>query len=108
VDVVIETVGTPTIGESLRSLRIGGRMLLVGNVNPDESYQLRLGYVILKDITIVSNIAANRSDVVSVFNMARLSRLEPIVAAKYPLQDFGRALNTLQSGSRIGKILLAP
>ncbi|WP_292000477.1 acryloyl-coenzyme A reductase [Caldivirga sp.] len=108
VDVVIETVGTPTIGESLRSLRIGGRMLLVGNVNPDESYQLRLGYVILKDITIVSNIAANRSDVVSVFNMARLSRLEPIVAAKYPLQDFGRALNALQSGSRIGKILLAP
>ncbi|WP_291767596.1 acryloyl-coenzyme A reductase [Caldivirga sp. UBA161] len=108
VDAVIEAVGTPTINESLRSLRTGGRILLVGNVNPDESYPLRLGYVILKDVAIVSNIAANRSDVASVFNMVKLSKLEPVVAAKYPLHDFGRALEALQSGSRIGKILLVP
>lgn len=42
VDVVVENVGTPTLGESLRSLRMGGRLVLIGNVKPDEAYELRL------------------------------------------------------------------
>ncbi len=50
VDVVVENVGTPTLGESLRSLRMGGRLVLIGNVKPDEAYELRLGYAIMKDI----------------------------------------------------------
>lgn len=108
VDAVIETVGTPTINESMRSLRSGGRMLLIGNVNPDESYPLRLGYVILKDIVIVGNVAVNRSDVASVFNIARQVSIKPVVAAKYPLREFPSALKALESRDRIGKVLLVP
>ncbi|MFP3238779.1 MAG: acryloyl-coenzyme A reductase [Caldivirga sp.] len=108
VDVVVEAVGTPTIGESIRSLRAGGRLLLIGNVNPDETYQLRLGYAILKDIMILGNAAANRSDVASVFSIVKARPIEPVVAAKYPLREFAEALRMLESGSRIGKVLLAP
>lgn len=108
VDVVVEAVGTPTISESIRSLRAGGRLLLIGNVNPDETYQLRLGYAILKDIMILGNAAANRSDVVSVFGIVKVRPIEPVVAAKYPLREFAEALRMLESGSRIGKVLLVP
>ncbi|KUO84190.1 MAG: alcohol dehydrogenase [Caldivirga sp. MG_3] len=108
VDVVVEAVGTPTIGESIRSLRAGGRLLLIGNVNPDETYQLRLGYAILKDIMILGNAAANRSDVASVFGIVKARPIEPVVAAKYPLREFAEALRMLESGSRIGKVLLVP
>ncbi|KUO93609.1 MAG: alcohol dehydrogenase [Caldivirga sp. JCHS_4] len=108
VDVVVEAVGTPTIGESIRSLRAGGRLLLIGNVNPDETYQLRLGYAILKDIMILGNAAANRSDVASVFGIVKVRPIEPVVAAKYPLREFAEALRMLESGSRIGKVLLVP
>jgi acryloyl-coenzyme A reductase len=108
VDVVVEAVGTPTIGESIRSLRAGGRLLLIGNVNPDETYQLRLGYTILKDIMILGNAAANRSDVASVFGIVKARPIEPVVAAKYPLREFAEALRMLESGSRIGKVLLVP
>ncbi|MFP3074271.1 MAG: acryloyl-coenzyme A reductase [Caldivirga sp.] len=108
VDVVVEAVGTPTIGESIRSLRAGGRLLLIGNVNPDETYQLRLGYTILKDIMILGNAAANRSDVASVFGIVKVRPIEPVVAAKYPLREFAEALRMLESGSRIGKVLLVP
>jgi acryloyl-coenzyme A reductase len=108
VDVVVEAVGTPTIGESIRSLRAGGRLLLIGNVNPDETYQLRLGYAILKDIMILGNAAANRSDVASVFGIIKARPIEPVVAAKYPLREFAEALRMLESGSRIGKVLLVP
>jgi len=41
-DVVIEAIGTPTLDESLRSLRMGGRAIIIGNVNPDETYALSL------------------------------------------------------------------
>jgi len=108
VDVVVEAVGTPTISESIRSLRAGGRLLLIGNVNPDETYQLRLGYTILKDIMILGNAAANRSDVASVFGIIKARPIEPVVAAKYPLREFAEALRMLESGSRIGKVLLVP
>ena len=108
VDVVVEAVGTPTISESIRSLRAGGRLLLIGNVNPDETYQLRLGYTILKDIMILGNAAANRSDVASVFGIVKVRPIEPVVAAKYPLREFAEALRMLESGSRIGKVLLVP
>jgi acryloyl-coenzyme A reductase len=108
VDVVVEAVGTPTISESIRSLRAGGRLLLIGNVNPDETYQLRLGYAILKDIMILGNAAANRSDVASVFGIIKARPIEPVVAAKYPLREFAEALRMLESGSRIGKVLLVP
>ena len=108
VDVVVEAVGTPTISESIRSLRAGGRLLLIGNVNPDETYQLRLGYAILKDITILGNAAANRGDVASVFGIIKVRPIAPVVAAKYPLREFAEALRMLESGSRIGKVLLVP
>jgi acryloyl-coenzyme A reductase len=108
VDVVVEAVGTPTISESIRSLRAGGRLLLIGNVNPDETYQLRLGYTILKDIMILGNAAANRGDVASVFGIVKARPIEPVVAAKYPLREFAEALRMLESGSRIGKVLLVP
>ncbi len=39
INVVIDTVGTPTFDESLRSLWMGGRIVQIGNVDPTQSYQ---------------------------------------------------------------------
>ena len=47
VDVVMECVGSPTFDASLRSLRPGGRLVLVGNVDNSKA-SLPLGLVILK------------------------------------------------------------
>ena len=107
-DIVIETVGTPTLEESLRSLRSGGRVVVIGNVNPDEAYQLRLGYVILKDIVMIGNVRSNRSDVVETFKVLRRGLVKPVIAATYSLDKFGDALELMRSNSRIGKILIKP
>jgi acryloyl-coenzyme A reductase len=107
VDVVIENVGTPTIGESMRSLRMGGRLVLIGNVNPNEAYEFKLGYAIMKDISIIGNVAAHRGDIWRTFELMRNHSVEPVVA-KYGLEDFGKALDDLRNGRKIGKILLKP
>ena len=106
VDIVVEAVGTPTINESLRSLRQGGRLVLIGNVNPDEALNLRLGYVILKDIAIIGNIASNKSDVVEAFRLAKYIRA--VKAGEYGLGEFQDALNQLMNQRRIGKIYINP
>ncbi|GAB6947912.1 acryloyl-coenzyme A reductase [Vulcanisaeta sp. JCM 16161] len=107
-DVVIEAVGTPTLEESLRSLRSGGRVIIIGNVNPDEIYQLRLGYLIMKDIIMIGNVRSNRSDVVETFKLLSRGLVKPIIAATYSLDRFGDALEFMRNNSRIGKILIKP
>ncbi len=107
-DVVVETVGTPTMEESMRSLRTGGRLVLIGNVKPDENYPLRLGYVIMKDITIIGNVRSNRSDVAETLKLLNNGSVKPIIAATYPLDKFSDALEYLRNNSRIGKILIRP
>ena len=99
---------TPCVlGESMRSLRMGGRLVLIGNVNPDEAYEFKLGYAIMKDISIIGNVAAHREDIWRTFELMRIHAVEPVVS-KYGLEDFGKALDDLRSGRKIGKILLKP
>ncbi|MFP3216909.1 MAG: acryloyl-coenzyme A reductase [Vulcanisaeta sp.] len=105
-DVVIETVGTPTLNESLKSLRTGGRAIIIGNVNPDESYQLRLGYIIMKDLLIIGNVRSNKSDVAETLKLLGSGVVKPIIAATYPLDRFSEALEFMRNSSRIGKVLL--
>ncbi|WP_069808400.1 acryloyl-coenzyme A reductase [Vulcanisaeta thermophila] len=106
-DLVIEAVGTPTLNESLKSLRIGGRVVLIGNVNPDEAFSLRLGYAILKDIEIIGNVRSNRSDITELFRLAGLGLVKPVVAGVYSIDEFGEALSQLSdNSSRVGKVLI--
>ena len=46
---VIENVGAPTFSDSLRSLKPGGRLVLIGNVT-NENVKLPLGLCILKSL----------------------------------------------------------
>ncbi|WP_243678866.1 zinc-binding dehydrogenase [Vulcanisaeta distributa] len=107
-DIVIEAVGTPTLEESLRSLRSGGRVIIIGNVNPDETYQLRLGYLIMKDIIMIGNVRSNRSDVAETLKLLSKGFVKPVIAATFPLDKFSDALEFMKNNSRIGKILIRP
>ncbi|MGC8607568.1 MAG: acryloyl-coenzyme A reductase [Vulcanisaeta sp.] len=107
-DIVIEAVGTPTLEESLRSLRNGGRIIIIGNVNPDESYSLRLGYLIMKDIAIIGNVRSHKSDVAETFKVLSRGLIKPIIASTYSLYKFDDALESMRNNSRIGKVLIKP
>ncbi len=107
-DVVIEAVGTPTIEESIRSLRVGGRLVIIGNVNPDEIYPLRLGYLILKDISLIGNVRSNKPDIAEALKLLSRGSVKPIIAATYPLDKFNEALEHMKDSTRIGKVIIKP
>ena len=49
VDLALDTVGAATFNAALRSLRIGGRIVVIGNITP-EKVQLNLGYIITQGL----------------------------------------------------------
>ena len=40
--------------------------------------------------------------------MAEQARIEPLVSARYPLEEAGRALEALASRKTVGKVVLVP
>lgn len=108
IHVVIDTVGTPTFDESLKSLWMGGRILQIGNVDPTQSYQLKLGYTILKDIKIIGHASATKVDLEGALRLAAEEKIRPVIAATLPLEEVNKGYDILKDKDKIGKVLLRP
>ncbi|AWR98203.1 alcohol dehydrogenase catalytic domain-containing protein [Acidianus sulfidivorans JP7] len=108
VNIVIDTVGTPTFDESLKSLWMGGRIVQIGNVDPSQSYQLRLGYVILKDIQIIGHASATKKDVQGALKLTSEGKIKPVIAGQVSIDEIDKGYEILKDKHKIGKVLLKP
>jgi acryloyl-coenzyme A reductase len=106
-DVALELVGVPTFNAALRSLKFGGRLVLVGNVTA-ERVEVNPGYLILREIAICGSASASRAELAEVLEWARTGRLRPIVAARMKLEEARAAQARLVDKSVVGRILLVP
>jgi acryloyl-coenzyme A reductase len=61
IDLVLECVGSPTFNASIRTLRMGGRIVVVGNVD-EKRAELNLGYIVVNGIRILCGGAATPAD----------------------------------------------
>lgn len=82
-DHAVECVGGPTIEQTVRALNWGGRIALVGNVDP-KPYQLPLGLLILKEIEILPVIQGGRRDLEEALELLASGAVKPV----YTLHDF--------------------
>ena len=108
ISIVIDTVGTPTFDESLKSLWMGGRLVQIGNVDPSQTYELRLGYIILKDIKLIGHASATKKDAEGALTLAAQGKIEPIIAATVSLDEIDRGYSILRDKTKIGKVLVKP
>jgi D-arabinose 1-dehydrogenase-like Zn-dependent alcohol dehydrogenase len=107
VDVVVEAVGSPTLQESLKSLRNGGRVLLVGNVEPSSPFQLRIGYVILKNLKLIGHVGSTKADLIQGLHMVKEGKVKPIVQRTVGLGEVLEALNSMGAWKGVGKVLVS-
>src|SRR5207237_5251503 len=77
-DVALELTGAPTWNASVRSVRRGGRIVLVGNVTT-ERVELNPGYAILNEIEILGSAGASRAELEHVFALAARGELVPVL-----------------------------
>jgi acryloyl-coenzyme A reductase len=104
-DVVLECVGAPTFNASLRCTRVGGRVVVVGNV-VEEKVALNLGFIVTRGVRVIGPGGATPKDMVAV--LAEHSRL-PLRAAidqVMPLEKADTAQRRLQRGGLQGRLVL--
>lgn len=105
VDVVVDNVGKETLFGSIRALRKGGRILIVGNTSGPLA-EVDLRYIFSKQISIIGSTMAPHSDFVTVMTQVFEGKLKPVIGATYPLEQAAEAHRTLEKGDIFGKIVL--
>ncbi len=105
VDVVVDNVGKETLFGSIRSVKRGGRILIVGNTSgPIAEVDLR--YIFRKNISIIGSTMAPHADFVTVMELVFEGKLKPVIGATFPLEQVVQAHLALEKGDIVGKVVL--
>jgi alcohol dehydrogenase, propanol-preferring len=106
-DVFFELVGTTdTMTAGIRSLAPRGRFVSTGYT--DQSLSIHPIEFILSETSLVSTVAATRTDLNDAIAMAARGDLVVPVAGSYPLDGIADALSALRSRSVLGRQVLIP
>jgi NADPH:quinone reductase-like Zn-dependent oxidoreductase len=105
VDVVVDNVGQATFNQSIRAVRVGGRILVVGNTS-GPTFEIDLRYIFRKHISIIGSTMGPHQDYVRVMNLVFEGKLKPVISAVLPLDDVQRGYLALRDGDVFGKVVL--
>jgi len=78
VDVALETVGSPTFNDAFRSLKFGGRMVVIGNVDVNP-VSLPLGNLILKGNSIAGSVSSTKKSMTKALKLSEEGKITPVV-----------------------------
>ena len=107
VDLVLDCVGEPTFNASLRSVNVGGALVLIGNVTPERA-ALNLGFVITRGIKIVGSSGATPNDMKKVVQLYQEQPFTTHIQHEWPLEKADQAQRLIQSGGQKGRIVIKP
>jgi acryloyl-coenzyme A reductase len=103
-DIVLEDVGIATFSKSLRSLKTGGRLVVIGNLKP-EPVELPLGLIILKGNSIKGSISSTREDLKTALELSK-SRISSIIGEKISLDDINKGYMDMLDKKIFGRLLI--
>jgi acryloyl-coenzyme A reductase len=106
VDIVVEAVGEPTFHSSLRSLKWGGRMAVIGNVNVKPA-SLPLGLIILRENLIHGVISSTKKSLRKALEMGNKGLVKAI-GMEMSLWDVEKAHEILRQKRARGRVFLRP
>jgi acryloyl-coenzyme A reductase len=98
-DGAVETVGGPTLEQTLRSLSWGARVALIGNVDPQPT-PVALGILILKEIEILPVIQGNRKDLEEALQLLARGAVKPV----YTVHGFSELPTLLEETPRASHV----
>ncbi|MEM6455765.1 MAG: NAD(P)-dependent alcohol dehydrogenase [Acidobacteriota bacterium] len=105
VDAVVELGGAGTLPQSLRAVRMGGTISLIG-VLAGRLGDLDLAPIFMKQVRLQGVLVGSRADARAMLRAIDAHRLRPVVDRVYPFADAARALGDLRQGHHIGKLAI--
>jgi acryloyl-coenzyme A reductase len=107
VDMALDSVGAPTFLAALRSLKIGGRIVVVGNVTR-EKVGMNLGFLITKGLTVIGGNGATPSDMRALLALHTEKPFDVLIDRTLPLSRADEAQRLVKKGGLRGRIVLEP
>lgn len=105
VDIVVDNVGAETFMDSIRSARIGGRLLVVGNTS-GPFVEIDLRQIFFRHLSIIGSTMGPHQDYVKVMNLVFAGKLKPVIGAVLPLEKVREGMEMLANFDVFGKIVL--
>jgi NADPH:quinone reductase-like Zn-dependent oxidoreductase len=105
-DLVVDIGGGLTISQSLRALRMGGTISVIGVV-AGPRHDLNVPVLILKNARLQGASAGNRDQFSTMLAAIGQHGLRPILDRTFQLNDLRAALEHLKSGRHVGKVCIA-
>ena len=105
VDMVIDSVGEASWGESLRSLRRGGRLVTCGATtgsNPPADLQR----VFIRQLEIYGSTGGSLREFRQLLDVFNRGLVKPVIDATFAMADIRAAFDHLASGAQFGKVSL--
>jgi len=105
VDMVIDSVGEASWGESLRSLRRGGRLVTCGATtgsNPPADLQR----VFIRQLEIYGSTGGSVGEFRQLLDVFNRGQVKPVIDATFKMADIRSAFDHLASGTQFGKVSL--
>jgi NADPH:quinone reductase-like Zn-dependent oxidoreductase len=103
VDVVIEVGGNATLAQSLRAVRAGGTVALIGHT-PGSSETPSLVPVVMREIRVQGVLVGPRSSFEALCERMSASKLRPSVERVFAFEEFRAAFEHQANGAPFGKI----
>jgi len=104
-DLIIDVGGRATLPQSLRAIRRGGTIALIGVLSGD-SVDIRLGPVVTRHVRLQGITVGSRRDFEAMVQAIAQHRLRPALDCSYPFEGLKDALARLAGGQHFGKIVI--
>jgi NADPH:quinone reductase-like Zn-dependent oxidoreductase len=102
---LVEVGGAGTLEQSLRAVRMGGRISLIGVLSGNPT-QVQLTSIFMQRVRLQGILVGSRESFEAMSRAIELHRLRPIVDRVFPWQEARAALEQMAAGHHFGKIAL--
>lgn len=106
-DLALELTGAATFVAAVKSLRRGGRMVVIGNIET-RKVELNPGALILFGLSLAGSYGCSVRDLEDVLALVARGALRPVVDRVLPLAEAARAHGLLEGRGVVGRIVLTP
>ncbi len=104
-DLVVDNIGTrASVREGLSLLRPGGKFLVVAYL--DDTFEVPSIPLFKTEQEIIGCRGSSKQDLEEVVRLAGSGKLTPVIGAHYPLEQIGAAVERLERGDLVGRIVL--
>jgi acryloyl-coenzyme A reductase len=108
-DLIVEIVSgsqLPSIlEESVKALRLGGRLVLLG-YQYGQLFSLDPAKIVYDEIEIIGSRASVRQDLMDVISLVERGKVKPVISERFPLGKANEAFVKLRKSPSLGRIIL--